>query len=1345
MANRTERLRLILEASEASLVKGVRAAAASLAGLDKTTDRATQNIQRSFSRLDRQIEGAVGRLTRSITSVQTALAGIAAGAGAAAPIKFAQDFERALANVDTLLVDAGVSIERYRDQLLELSQASSKDLIDLTRGLYQTISSGIPAVEGAGGAFDVLTQAQRAAVAGLATTEQAVNTFTTILNAYSESNLNAADVSDKLFNTIRLGRVQFPDLANALGRVAPVAAKFGISLDETLGAFTSITRVIPSADEAATQLRSTIIGLANPSKQVRDRMAGLGIEIGETAFRTRGLAGVLEQVASATGESADEIAKLFPNVRALVGSLVLGSGSVQGFKNDIDALRNSTGATDAAYQKIAKTFSDTFAIFTSQVQAVLVATGDRVLPKVQAALKRLGDFVVENQGRIGNAFESFIGLLETLGNLIVSIGPQLVQFSLTFFAASRIAAATQALAGFISTFRGLITLAAAGQAAGGQFLTGFQQAVKGLPALISGLLRSPSAVGLIVAAGLTLGSLLADAIGGAVTAELDRAAAEAQKRIDDLQKRAADDAREAGFRTAKDQAEARAKLERGELIQRPGATGLRQADLFTPEAFLAQFGEADLLRVVDESARKFNELAAARDKRATELFRESQRNRDAARREADALDERAILLRKTAEADFTQAAALRDSAQAAREAAQALRDRAASALEDVEFAQAEKELQEEAADAAQRRLKAAEGAKAAERERQRELREGERLSAATIEGLADSEAAVRQAALEADVARFEARKAQAEQVAAEELTALRERGAVQAEIDDAANRARLRQVELLAEQQDLIRRGAELEVQELQRAAEAQVQEAQETAARLAEIYRGNAERQVEIERNKAQQIAAINDRLVAETAKVQAAATKAVADNAKAQATARGEAIKQITPGGPPGTDRGEEALQRRVEGLASQVLGPSIKALVPGLTEGAGGAISAALGGAGAANPAIAAIAASAQLLGQLGTVGAEKFLENVLAPLESIVRGIGQLPALLQEILGRIPDFLVQLPEVLAGFLVGAVADLVDNLPGLIEAIVGSLPALIEGIVTKLIPALAQAFIVSWPTLVGRLSLLIPVLIADFLSGLGGLLDDGFEALTDYFSEDFLTDIKDLIYTAAQRIVDALVGAFDDIGDKLAGEGGFFDGLFGGNGTGLLGSTGEFLGQQFGFSALGKIARGQFGDLGVEDVPLIGGLLGALFHQGGTINSAGRSIGGTIAALSGGAQQFATGGFVSNAEARLRRQFGGLFADDVPAVLQAGEGVLNRRTVERLGGPGAIDRLNGGGDVGLGGGVVVSITPSPGGLDQLIRMLIGQVAVEAGTPGSALRTAQLGPQPFLGSRFVRGRRTG
>lgn len=1166
MATRVERLVFALSTSEAKLVAGIKKAAKAIRSFGSESKSSTDAVGEAFGKLDSRIEASAGRIVNGIFSIQSALATLAAGAGAAAPIKFAQEFETALANVDTLLKDAIVTVDQYESQLLTLAQQSSKELIDLTDGLYQTISAGIPAIEGTGGAFDVLTAAQRAAVAGLATTEQAVDTFTTILNAYAKTGITAAEVSDKLFTTIAAGKTTFPELGSAIGRVATVAAQFNISIDEVLAALISLTKRGLSTDEAVTALRATILGLAKPMDRSRKLFEELGIPIGEAAFKSKGLQGVLAQISTTTGDSADALVELIPNIRAIVGSMALGTDGAGEFAASIDQLRNATGATDAAYEKIARTFGDTAAIFGSQVNAVLIAAGNRVLPRVQAALKTLGDFIVENQDRIGEAFERFISLLFAIGDFVAQNGTTLIAFVTAFFATQKIAAATQALLGFVAAFQRTLALSAAGQAAGGAFMTGFQKAVRALPSALSAMLRSPSALGLFVGVAVIIGKLIGDSI----TAEAEKAIDDAKAELKRLQKEADDLARERGFANSEEQLEAAKARSRGRLllvgdnsdpnnIRRENLLGATDAlQRFVDEGSSLEEAAATLRKEAAEEIAGLNELYNTAEARAKEISKleDTQRRQ---RRSLDPTSDEARRLNTLISGSVTQLRLLREQQAELKASAQTIVDTTESAIEDAQFELANEELQERARKRALDKADAARRGVEAERERLRLLEAADaaeaRLAKTRI-GRSEAEFEARRAQIDAiatlsmqrleaqhrsELQLLEARKL-SEEVSDEEIAAFKRRQAD--EIDAQIKREAEARIDLIREEQDEIDAVLQARIDAINAASEQEREQAKATTAQVRKEFKAGTKERLELEEALTRRLVALRKQAAEEVVQAELEARREAAEKereaAEEEAKRRAAEERQAQREAQAAADAATRSAAGRFVEVAEKVgeiLDDAIEALEDGIV---------------AAFSAGASFLQDALISPFTGVIGRALSSLTVALPeqqkdrfgieaspvgqLESIVR---QLPEILAQAASKIGSLIgpilrgtvnlvldaltgigEQLPEIARA--VGRALD--DAIPKLIRGLVDAVKSLIDGLVQLLEDLLRNlpSFLME---LIPDLIDAIEEILASLIDGIASLLPDLVDAIIRIVT-NLIEEIPDLVGVIVRSVVRAIV---------------------------------------------------------------------------------------------------------------------------------------------------------------------------------------------------------------------------
>ena len=91
-----------------------------------------------------------------------------------------------------------------------------------------------------------LTEASKFAKATDSSLTNSVDLLSGALKSYNLSVDDAGKVSSIFFKTIDLGRVSSQSLGNTFGRVGPVAAQLGVSLEETGSAIAAISEVDPN-------------------------------------------------------------------------------------------------------------------------------------------------------------------------------------------------------------------------------------------------------------------------------------------------------------------------------------------------------------------------------------------------------------------------------------------------------------------------------------------------------------------------------------------------------------------------------------------------------------------------------------------------------------------------------------------------------------------------------------------------------------------------------------------------------------------------------------------------------------------------------------------------------------------------------------------------------------------------------------------------------------------------------------------------------------------------------------------------------------------------------------------
>ena len=332
--------------------------------------------------------GAAGAVPQ-IAAVGAALGAIAvAGKGIFESVKAGAKLETSLAEVATISKDVAENMNEFAFKLGDISLRTRTETGLLSAGLYQTISAGITDTSDA---LTFLETAAQAARAGLADVDVTVDGLTSAVSSFGYEASEVGSVADKFFKTVEVGKLKFGDLASSIGRVAPLASQLGISLDEVLASGAALTTTSGNLSQAITGLASIMRTILKPSSEAQKLAAKLGISFNAAALESKGLAGVLQEVATKTGGSADQIGKLFAEAEALNAVLALTGKQAGSFASNMDALDDASGSTDKAVSILNATLESNIKLFQLQLRRALETLGTELLPMVTEAVKGLSD------------------------------------------------------------------------------------------------------------------------------------------------------------------------------------------------------------------------------------------------------------------------------------------------------------------------------------------------------------------------------------------------------------------------------------------------------------------------------------------------------------------------------------------------------------------------------------------------------------------------------------------------------------------------------------------------------------------------------------------------------------------------------------------------------------------------------------------------------------------------------------------------------------------------------------------------------------------------------------------
>lgn len=379
---------------------------------------------------DAQVQQGLNKL-----AVAAGITGTALTAMSAAALDAANDVERSLGNLGTLLDDPATETQAFREEIRGLADdlKNTASVSKLTGEAYDVVSAGF---SDASEAADVLRNSQRLALVGQGDLKNAADGVTTALNGLSSTfdqnatvQENSARVAGVFAETIRLGKTNIDQLGPAIARVAPQANNLDINV-ETLGAsFAALTANGVKTKEAATQLQAIFRSLTAATPQAKAEMDRLGLSFDENTVRSDGLANTLKKIETATGGSAESLTKLLGSSEAVTGFLTLAKDDFGRLEEAIAATGNEAVLSGEKLETAFDSLSENRAVKAeralNQLSDTMVSLGQGVAIAVEPAIDAIS-FLLDNFEALPEPLKQAAGFITALTGVTLTLGAALV-------------------------------------------------------------------------------------------------------------------------------------------------------------------------------------------------------------------------------------------------------------------------------------------------------------------------------------------------------------------------------------------------------------------------------------------------------------------------------------------------------------------------------------------------------------------------------------------------------------------------------------------------------------------------------------------------------------------------------------------------------------------------------------------------------------------------------------------------------------------------------------------------------------------------------------------------------
>jgi len=390
------------------------------------------NITGDSSKLNNALSSASSKLQafgskmQSVgRSMSTKLTLPIVAAGAAAT-KLALDFDKSMTQIESLVGIAADKVSEMGETAKKMATDTGRSANEAAEALFFITSAGLRGAD----ATDTLSASLKAAAVGLGETKTIADLATSAMNAYGVENLNATSATDILVASVREGKLEASELAGAMGGVIPLASNMGVEFNEVGAALAAMSRTGTNAAVGATQLTAILASIKAPTVQSAEAMLALGTSQEEIAqsLEQKGLMPTLLDLSNRLKQTGMDAKAIFPNLRALKGVLDLTGKGAADNEKIFDALNNTLGATDEAFEKTSQSASFQFTKGMATMKNSLMEIGQIILPAVVKGVTKLSTFVKGLADSFKNLSPQTQKIILSLTGILAAAGPMLIIF-----------------------------------------------------------------------------------------------------------------------------------------------------------------------------------------------------------------------------------------------------------------------------------------------------------------------------------------------------------------------------------------------------------------------------------------------------------------------------------------------------------------------------------------------------------------------------------------------------------------------------------------------------------------------------------------------------------------------------------------------------------------------------------------------------------------------------------------------------------------------------------------------------------------------------------------------------
>lgn len=393
-------------------------------------NQVAQSMGNTAQRAVKQVETGLQSIVRMSNEAGLAMAGLSAalGIGTGVALKNAVEYETAMNRVKAVINDASEgAMAQLIEKTRELGTTTTFSMTQAAQGMEFLAKAGYKTAQIL---ETVPTVLKLAAVEGRPA-GQTSEDLVRILNSFGLAADQAARAGDVLAKIANESTTSMSGLVEAMKFAAPIAAGLGMQIEETAAYIGVLADRGIDASMAGTAVRRMMERLSDPTKEARNVLAELGVEIARNDDKSLNLTETFKRLNAANLTVAQSF-QLFGTYGATAGVILARDiGKVEEFTQKAN---DAGGSLQQMYSTVTSGLGPQMEILKNSVMTFVVTALTPMLKSLTvlvtwfaSATKALADFSAAHPvfaaalGVAGSALTLLIGLFTLVGPVVAAI------------------------------------------------------------------------------------------------------------------------------------------------------------------------------------------------------------------------------------------------------------------------------------------------------------------------------------------------------------------------------------------------------------------------------------------------------------------------------------------------------------------------------------------------------------------------------------------------------------------------------------------------------------------------------------------------------------------------------------------------------------------------------------------------------------------------------------------------------------------------------------------------------------------------------------------------------------